>query len=348
MRGPGGVVFLTVVGAICLGSGFLVGLLREPAPPDGAGKDGATPASPARSREVAPPPPDLEPEAEASETDGAVSEEKKADEPDDADTEARARRREIAVEMTELLDRLEVQKASDLTGLSWNRDVIAALGKARGIGTAVSGLSAGLPPDSALALIEVLLEREGLGLNGAQVEQAVAHVREHETRLERELGRLARGGSALERELVAVTILDDLLEELAAVLDDEQLARIDARTPEGLEWPPILSPLTGAEVRFRELPSDGLDSMRPGLARELAREFGLEPADADRRAADFLDRAAALARQEPETDERVERAVAFGKLQLEFQEDLLELPGLEEAARQKLLTSRSWNVLLRP
>ncbi|MEM7235129.1 MAG: hypothetical protein AAF517_23325, partial [Planctomycetota bacterium] len=230
--------------------------------------------------------------------------------------------------------------ASDekLARLRWDPQAQAALDRLRASSEDVS--TDRIPPRVLAELVSELLKRAKLPLDRERQKELDRLADEWTERSKRELEELGEDALALERELTAIATTDAFLEEALELFDDRQREQIDAWTPAQDEWPPILSPLTGAPIT-RSSAADA-EARQSGLSKSLARKFRLDPEVGDRLAAAYFDRLREPLRTTPRRDDIVEHAVVFGEAQLELFHDLLELPELDAAARRRIETRRHW------
>ena len=241
---------------------------------------------------------------------------------------------EIAAFVESLVDANE----DKLARLRWDPKAQAVLQRLRATSNDLA--TDRLPPHVLAELLSKLLERAKLPLDVERQRELDRVAAEWTERSSRELDELGDDALALERELAAIVMTDAFLEAAYELLDARQREQIDAWTPDRHEWPPILSPLTGAPV-VRIRPEDG-DVLRERLSRDLARDFGLDPETGDRLAAAFFDRIRAPMQATPPREEIVEHVVEFGEANLELFLDLLELPQLDAAAHRRIETRRHW------
>ena len=324
------------LGALSLAAGFAAGRFRR-APGDVpvsavTGEESAvvenettvvpeeSTAFPAPTRTEAPP---REPVPPAEDVDGALP---------------RAELEDVA----EIIESFKDATPEEIARLKWDRRVRAVLDRLRASAPGVYPVDSGLPPAVLAELTAALLERARLSLSEEQRAELAALAAERQSDIDRRLADLGDDALALERELCVVHAIDEFLEAASGLLDERQLRHLDSSAPEMLEWPPILSPLTGAPVTWRELETHELPALRESLSRELAREFGLDPHVADGYAARFVTDFGRLLRSPPRRGDIVERIVAFGEAQARVFREILAHPALDEAARRRIRAGRSW------
>ena len=246
-------------------------------------------------------------------------------------------------QVAELVESLANATPEEIARFPWDRHVRAALDKLRASGAESYAVDS-LPPGVLADLLSKLLERANLPLTEAQHAELEQLATDWETHIDRQLADLGDDALALERELSVVAATDDFLEEVTALLDDRQMIQLDSWTPETLEWPPMLSPLTGVPIARRELRREEIPGLRDGLSRSLARDFGLDPDDGDRYAAKLLADIERLLYPPSHQSEIVERAVALGEAQARLYRELLAHPAIDAAALRRLQARRHWLV----
>ena len=247
-------------------------------------------------------------------------------------------------EVAALVESLANATPAEIAQLPWDRRARAALDKLRGSGAESYPVDSGLPPSVLGDLLSNLLDRVSLPLTETQRAELEQLTAAWEKQIDRRLADLGDDTLALERELSVVSATDDFLEEMAALLDERQLTQLESWTPETLEWPPILSPLTGAPIAWREFRSEDLPGIRDDLSRSLARDLGLDPEDGDHYAARFVAEVERLLEPPSHRDEIVEWIVALGDAQAQIYRELLTHPAVDAAARRRLQAKRHWLV----
>ena len=247
-------------------------------------------------------------------------------------------------EVADLVESLANATPEEIARFPWDRHVRAALDKLRASGAGAHPVDSSLPPGVLADLLSKLLERANLPLTEAQHAELEQLATDWETHIDRQLADLGDDALALERELSVVSATDDFLEEVTALLDGLQMTQLDSWTPETLEWPPLLSPLTSAPIARREFKIEEIPGLRDDLSRSLARDFGLDPEDGDRYAANFLADVERLLALPSHRSEIVERAVALGEAQARLYRQLLAHPAIDAAARRRIQARRRWLV----
>ena len=318
-----------VLGALSLSVGFAWGRFRQPA--SDVLVDDASELVP-EEREIQPATVDstADTTSEGTEVPGSSA---KASPPD-------ANLAEVAA----LVESLANATPEEIAQLPWDRRARAALDKLRGSGSESYPVDSGLPPSVLGDLLSNLLDRASSPLTEAQSAELEQLTAEWEEQIERQLADLGDDSLALERELSVISATDDFLEEMAALLDEQQSTRLESWTPETLEWPPFLSPLTGAPIARREIRSDELPGIRDDLSRSLARDLGLDPEDGDYYAAKLVAEVERLLEPPRHRDDIIEWIVALGDAQAQIYRELLTHPAVDAAARRRLLARRHWLV----
>ncbi len=248
----------------------------------------------------------------------------------------------ILDQVAELVESLANATPEEIARFPWDRRVRAALDKLRAAGGELYAVDS-LPPGVLADLLSKLLERADLPLTEAQHAELEQLATDWETHIDGQLADLDDDALALERELSVVAATDDFLEEVTTLLDDRQMTQLESWTPETLEWPRFLSPLTGAPIFRREFRSEEIPDLRDGLSRSLARDFGLDPEDGDYYAAKFLRDIERLL-YPPDRGDIVERVVALGEAQARLYRELLAHPAIDGAARRRIQARRLWLV----
>ncbi|MEM7235329.1 MAG: hypothetical protein AAF517_24345, partial [Planctomycetota bacterium] len=243
-------------------------------------------------------------------------------------------------EVAEMIEALVEAGEEKLARVRWDPKTQAALDRLRATSDDVA--TDRLPPQVLAELLSELLERAKLPLERERRQELDRLAEKWAERSKRELEELGEDALALERELTAIATTDAFLEESLELLDERQRDQIDAWTPVQDEWPPILSPLTGAPIARNSVNARDSDVLRNRLSRDLARDFGLDPETGDRVAAAYFERIREPLRATPRREDVVEQAIEFGEAKLELLHDLLDLPNLDDAARRRIETRRHW------
>ncbi len=248
--------------------------------------------------------------------------------------------------MTELFSFIEKNKSASIEDLSRFKvkpkmrslyDKLQAKGEHRGV-------ESGLPPKILIDVLQSLLKNAGLQFNKHQRLGSGFIVRAYEEKIAKSLQDLGSNTIQLERELEVISLTDDFLEEILHILSDQQVEKLDSLSSEFSEWPLFLSPLTNAPVSRREITLEKLPEVQQGFSRELAREFGLDPEDADHYAAELFEGIQASLMFPQKREDIVEHHVSMGEAQIKMLRSLMKHPAIDEQKRKKILSTRYWVV----